>query len=142
RLTIGQKNLVATSYSSGQVAERSRLRIPQGFRAASVLKSPMEIDYEIDVPAGALHGEWLPLALEADGVLMSRARLQLLRPASVRVREAVALHYGSLAELPVVPAIVPVYAHAGREIRVVIHNNAFGIGNLATEANGECSDCE
>jgi len=137
RLTIGQKNRVATSYSSGQVAERSRLRIPQSFRAATVLKSPMEIDYEIDVPAGALHGEWLPLALEADGVLMSRARLQLLRPASVRVREAVALHYGLLAELPVAPAIVPVDAHAGREVSVVIHNNASEIRNFVVEATGE-----
>jgi len=137
RLTIGQKNLVATSYSSGDVAGRSRLRIPPNFRAASAVKSPTEIDYEIDVPSGALHGEWLPLALEADGVLMSRARLQLLRPASMRVRESVALHYGSLAELAVAPAIVPVDAHAGREISVVIHNNASEIRNFVVEAAGE-----
>ncbi len=113
------------------------MRIPPSFRAASAVKSPTEIDYEIDVPASALHGEWLPLALEADGVLMSRARLQLLRPASVRVREAVALHYGSLAELAVAPAIVPVDAHAGREISVVIHNNASEIRNFVVEAAGD-----
>jgi hypothetical protein len=137
RLTIGQKNLVATSYSSGEVAERSRLRIPQSFHSAGAVKSPTEIDYEIDVPSGALHGEWLPLALEADGVLMSRARLQLLRPASVRVREAVALHYGSLAELPVAPPIVPVDAHAGREVSVVIHNNSSEIRNFVVEPTGD-----
>ncbi len=137
RLTIGQKNLVATSYSSGEVAERSRLRIAPSFRAAGAVKSPTEIDYEIEVPAAALHGEWLPLALEADGVLMSRARLQLLRPASVRVREAVSLHYGALAELQVTPAIVPVDAHAGREISVVIRNNASEIRNFVVEATGD-----
>jgi hypothetical protein len=137
RLTLGQKNHVATSYSSEQVAERSRLRIPQNFRAVSTVTSPMEIDYEIDVPADALHGEWAPLALEADGVLMSRARLQLLRPASVRVREALGLHYGSVAELPVVPALVPVDANAGREVSVVIHNNSSEIRNFGVEAQGE-----
>src|SRR5690349_2414509 len=68
---------------------------------------------------------------------MCRARLQLLRPASVRVREAVALHYGTLAELPVTPAIVPVDAHAGREVSVVIHNNASEIRNFVVEATGD-----
>jgi hypothetical protein len=68
---------------------------------------------------------------------MSRARLQLLRPASVRVREAVTLHYGSLAELPVAPSIVPVDAQAGREVSVVIHNNASEIRNFVVEAAGD-----
>jgi hypothetical protein len=137
RLTIGQKNIVATSYSSEQVAHRSRLIIPPTFRAASTIKSPTEIEYEIDVPPGALHGEWAPLALEADGVLMGRARLQLLRPASVRIREAVSVHYGSLAELPVTPVLVPLDAGAGREVSVAIHNNASEIRNFTVEAKGQ-----
>ena len=137
RLTIGQKNIVATSYSSEQVAHRSRLIIPPTFRAASTVKSPTEIEYEIDVPSGALHGEWAPLALEADGVLMGRARLQLLRPASVRIREAVSLHYGSVAELPVTPVLVPLDASAGREVSIAIHNNASEIRNFTVEAKGE-----
>lgn len=137
RLTIGQKNLVATSYSSEQVAQRSRLIIPPNYRAASTVKSPTDIEYEIDVPSGALHGEWAPFALEADGVLMGRARLQLLRPASVRIREAVSLHYGSAAELPVTPVLVPLDAGAGREVSVVIHNNASEIRNFTVQAEGE-----
>jgi len=137
RLVIGQPNHLATSYSSEEVAQRSRLKIPQNFHAANTVKSPTEIEYEIDVPPDALHGEWAPLALEADGVLMSRARLQLLRPASVRVREAVSLHYGSLAELSVTPALVPVDARAGREISVVIRNNAAEIRNFVVEAKGD-----
>jgi hypothetical protein len=137
RLVIGQKNHVATSYSSEQVAQRSRLRLPETFHAADNVKSPTEIDYEIDVPSDALHGEWAPIALEADGVLMSRARLQLLRPASVRVREAVSLHYGALAELLVTPTLVPVDANAGREVSVAIHNNSSDIRNFVVEAQGE-----
>lgn len=137
RLTIGQKNRLDTSYSSEQVAQRSRLIIAPGFHAHSEVKSPTEIDYEIDVPADSLHGDWAPLALEADGVLMSRARLQLLRPLSVRVREAMDLHYGSTGELPVHPAIVPVDANAGREVSVVLHNNSPEIRNFTVEAHGD-----
>ena len=137
RLLIGQPNHLATTYSSEEVAQRSRLKVPQNFHAVNTVKSPMEIEYVIDVPPDALHGEWARLALEADGVLMSRARLQLLRPASARVREAVSLHYGSVAELPVKPALVPVDGPAGREISFVIHNNAAEIRNFVVEAQGE-----
>ena len=136
RLVIGQKNPLGTSYSSEQVAQRSLLKIPQNLRAEKTVKSPMEIEYQIDVPPDALHGEWAPMSLEADGVLMSRARLQLLRPASVRVREAVSLHYGSVAELPVMPALVPVDTNSGREVSVVVHNNAADIRNFVVDAAG------
>ena len=137
RLTIGQKNRVETSYSSEEIAHRSRLLIPPNFHTVRDVKSPMEIEYQIDVPPDSLHGEWAPLALEADGVLMSRARVQLLRPASVHVREAVGLHYGSLADLAVAPALVPVDANAGREVSVVIHNNSPEIRNFFVEARGD-----
>jgi hypothetical protein len=137
RLTIGQKNRLETSYSSEQVAQRSRLIIAPGFHAQSEVKSPTEIEYEIDVPADSLHGDSAPMALEADGVLMSRASLQLLRPLSVRVREAMGLHYGSAGELPVMPAIVPVDASAGRDVSVVLHNNSPEIRNFTVGAQGD-----
>jgi Glycosyl hydrolases family 35 len=137
RFTIGQQNRLETSYSSAELAQRSRLLIPQSFHAASDVKSPTEIEYQIDVPADSLHGEWTPLALEADGVMMSRARVQLLRPASVRIREAVSLQYGSDGELPIAPALVPVDASAGREVSLVIHNNSPEIRNFVVEAKGD-----
>ena len=64
-------------------------------------KSPLEIDYEVSVPADALHGDHLDLALEADGVQMGHTHLQLLRGASIRIREAVNRHFGSAAELAI-----------------------------------------
>ena len=137
RLTIGQMNRVETSYSSEELAQRSRLLIPPNFHTVSDVKSPTEIEYQIDVPADSLHGEWTPLALEADGVMMSRARVQLLRPASVHVREAIGLHYGSSAELPVSPALIPVDASSGREVSVVIRNNSPEIRNFVVEAQGD-----
>jgi hypothetical protein len=78
-------NTVSTSYSSEQLADRSRLRLPEGFAAKATRKSPLEIDYAVDVPADALHGDWANLAIEADGVPLGRAHLQLFRPASVHL---------------------------------------------------------
>ena len=137
KFTIGQKNHLQTSYSSEDLAHRSRLLIPQNFHTAADVKSPTEIEYQIDVPADSLHGEWTPLALEADGVMMSRARVQLLRPASVHIREAIGLHYGSVGELAVAPALVPVNAGSGREVSIAIRNNSPEIRNFVVEAQGD-----
>ena len=137
RFTIGQQNHLETSYSSEALAHRSRLLLPDNFHTVTDVKSPTEIEYRIDVPPDSLHGEWAPLALEADGIMMSRARVQLLRPVSVHIREAVGLHYGTVAELPAEPALVPVAAAAGREVSVTLHNNSPEIRNFLVEAQGD-----
>jgi hypothetical protein len=136
RLVIGRMNVVATSYSSPELAARSRLRLPEGWTARKKEKSPVEIDYEVDVPAAELHGDWATLALEADGVTMGRARLQLFRPVSVRCNDGVRLRYGAAAELAVEPAIVPADARSGRNLEIVIRNNSPGIETYRVEAAG------
>src|SRR5207248_7856492 len=88
RLIIGQKNVVSTVYSSPDVASRSRLRAPEGFVATPERKSPNEIDYSVGVPAEALHGDFASLVLEADGMPLGRARVQLFRPVSIRLTQA------------------------------------------------------
>ncbi|MBI2680497.1 MAG: beta-galactosidase [Candidatus Solibacter usitatus] len=137
RLILGKNNHVAASYSSEEVAQRSRLRVPENFQATADPKASTEIDYQVRVPATMLHGEWADFALEADGVLLSRAHLQVLRPASLRVREAMSLHFGGQAELAVAPPIVPVDAGAGRNLTVTIRNNFPEIRNYVLEAQGE-----
>ncbi len=72
------------------MAARSRLRLPDGYTAKATVKSPNEIDYEVAVPAERSPGTTVKLALEADGVLLGRARLQLFPPVSVTLREALA----------------------------------------------------
>ena len=136
RLIIGRRNTVATSYSSEQLAARSRLRLPEGFTARPVTKSPIEIDYEIDVPADALHGDWITLAIEADGVLLGRARVQLFRPASVRVGQAISLHFGG-EELPVDPPMAAIDPKAGRNLDVHIRNNWPAIETFKVQSSGE-----
>ncbi|MGD0362056.1 MAG: beta-galactosidase [Bryobacteraceae bacterium] len=137
RLVIGRANTVSTSYSSEDLADRSRLRLPEGFTATPTRKSPLEIDYAVDVPADALHGDWVNLAIEADGVPLGQAHLQLFRPASVHLAEAMRLHFGADADLAVEPAIIPIDATAGRAVDVNVRNNSPDIETYQIEAAGE-----
>jgi len=137
RLTIGQKNVVSTVYSSPEVASRSRLRVPEGFTAVPTPKSPNEIDYTIEVPADALHGDFAALALEADGVPLGRARLQLFRPASIRLTQALSLHFGAQSRLAVEPPTAPVETKGGTNLEIVIRNNSPQIQTYQLEAKGE-----
>ncbi len=132
-LIIGQPNRIATSYSSETIAKRSRLKIPANWKVRQEIKSPTELDYIVVVPADSLHGDHIQVELEADGVQMSHARLQLLRPASVRIREAIGLHFGPQAQLPLAPALIPVDRTSGRDIALVIRNNFPEIRNCTVE---------
>jgi hypothetical protein len=140
RLIIGQKNLVSTTFSSDRVAERSRLRLPEGYTATRKQKTPNEFDYEIAVPAGALHGDWVNLALETDGALLGRARMQLFRPVSVRLMEAIQLHLGPDTELAVDPPIAAVEPRAGTSLEIALHNNSTSIQTYHLAAAGEGLD--
>jgi hypothetical protein len=137
RLIIGQKNLVSTNYSSAQLAARSRLRLPEGFTARPVPKTPDEIDYEVEVPPEALHGDWANLAIEADGVLLGRARVQLFRPASIRLGQAMRLHYGRDEQLAVDPPIVSIDRKAGRNLDLLVLNNSPRIQTYVLEPRGD-----
>jgi hypothetical protein len=137
RLIVGRKNVVSTSYSSAEVAARSRLRLPEGFTGAPTVKSPDEIDYEISVPADALHGDWVNLALEADGMPLGRARLQLFRPATIRLVEAMQLHFGAQTELTPDPPTAPIEPKAGGNLEISIRNNWPQIRTYRLEAAGE-----
>ncbi|HTT65203.1 MAG TPA: beta-galactosidase [Bryobacteraceae bacterium] len=141
RLVIGQANTITTSYSSQQLADRSRLRLPEGFSVTAASKSANEgdyrIDYRVDVPADALHGDWANAAIEADGVPLGQARLQLFRPASVHLPEAIRLHFGASAELAVEPSIVPIDAASGRTVDVSVRNNSPEIQTYSIEPAGE-----
>ena len=137
RLVIGEKNLISTAYSSAAVAARSRLRLPEGFSAVPTTKSPNEIDYEVSTPVDALHGDFADLALEADGLPLGRAHVQLFRPVSIRLVQAIDIHFGSQAALAPDPPIAPIEPKAGSDLEVSIRNNWPGIQNYRLEASGE-----
>ncbi len=140
RLVIGQKNSLATAYSSPEVATRSRLRLPEGYTAAPTPKSPNEINYDVAVPADGVHGDFANLGIEADGVLLGRAHLQLFRPLSLRMMEAIQIHIGQHAELAPDPPIVVIEPKAGTNLEVSLRNNWPGIQTFRLEASGEGLD--
>jgi len=141
RLVIGRPNTISTSYSSKQLADRSRLRLPEGFTVAAATQPVSEgayrIDYQVNVPAEAMHGDWADLAIEADGVPLGRAHLQLFRPASVHLADAIRLHFGATADLAVEPPIIPIDATAGRTVDVNIRNNSPEIQTYSVDPAGE-----
>jgi len=136
RLIIGQKNLVSTSYSSADLAKRSRLRLPEGFTASPIQKSPVEIDYQLAVPADQLHGAFVQLGIEADGALMGRATVQLFRPVSVHLVGAAALHFGGDSELPMDPPMTTIDPQVGASLEISLRNNYPGIQTFHLEASG------
>ncbi|MGA7236110.1 MAG: hypothetical protein WBY44_10545, partial [Bryobacteraceae bacterium] len=137
RLIIGAKNLVSTTYSSPDVAARSRLRLPEGYTAEKVVRAPNQIDYEIAVPASAADGDYANFALEVDGMALGRARLQLFRPIAVRFDGAIALHFGPRDTLLVDPPVIPIEPKAGTNIEVSLRNNWPAIQTYKVEASGE-----
>jgi Glycosyl hydrolases family 35 len=137
RLVIGQKNPISTSYSSAQLAARSRLRLPENFTATAKPKSPLEIDYELDVQREALHGSWVNLGIEADGVLLGRARVQLFRPLSVYLTDALKLHFGAEEELAIEPALVARDPKSARNLDITLRNNSPQIRSFVVEPQAD-----
>ncbi|MGP8243753.1 MAG: beta-galactosidase [Bryobacteraceae bacterium] len=142
RLVIGQANPLATSYSSPDLALRSRLRLPDGYRATRELRPGAatdlpEIHYRVSVPADAAHGDFVTLGLEADGLLLGRARLQLFRPVSLRAAQAIDLHFGPNNRLEAEPPVVPVEPRAGSDLDIVVRNNWPAIQTFHLTAAGD-----
>ncbi|SPE28272.1 Glycoside hydrolase, family 35 (fragment) [Candidatus Sulfopaludibacter sp. SbA3] len=140
RLIAGQKNLVSTSYSSPELAARSRLRLPEGYTATSKPDPEGSINYEIAVPSDAVHGDFANLALEADGMLLGRAHLQLFRPATIRISEAIRMHFGPRTELTPDPPTATIEPKGGSNLEVVVRNNWPSIQTYRLEAAGEGLD--
>jgi hypothetical protein len=137
RLIIGRTNTISTSYSSAAVAARSRLRLPEGFTAVAKNKSATEIDYDVTVPEDALRGELVTLTLEADGMPLGRAFPQLFRPVTVRLMEAINMHFGQNTELTPDPPTAPLDARSGGSLEISLRNNWPSIQTYRLEAAGE-----
>jgi hypothetical protein len=140
RLVIGRKNTVSTIYSSAEVASRSRLRLPEGYASTPVNKSPNEIEYEVAVPGDALHGDFASFALEADGMALGRARVQLFRPASIRLLSGMQFHIGPETEITPDPPIAAIDPRGGSNLEISIRNNSSQIQNYHLEVSGEGLD--
>lgn len=135
-LILGETNRVPTDYTPPEIAARSRLILPPGWAFTSETKLP-QVLYDVAVPADRLHGDKVDLRIETDGLGVSHRRMQLLRPVSVHVAEAAALHFGSAAELASDPPVVPVETPNGRTINLQLKNNAPEIRTFTVAVSGE-----
>jgi hypothetical protein len=135
RLLIGRPNPVTASFSSEELAARSRLRAPEGFAVKQISQAGAEVTYEVLTPAGAVHGEFVDLALEADGVTLGRARAPLLKPATLRFPQAIKLHAGA-AEAPIDPPVFVVDPRGGRNLDITVRNHSGEIRTFVLVAEG------
>jgi hypothetical protein len=137
-LLIGETNQLTAQFSSEPIAQRSRLLIAPAFAVEQASgENELALVYRIKVPEAAVHGDHADLAIEADGMPMSHARPQLLRPATLRLPDAIDVHLTAASELPLFPATVPVNQRTGRDITVTVRNNAPEIRNFHLEIKAE-----
>jgi hypothetical protein len=140
-LMIGETNPLTAQFSSEAVEQRSRLRISPSFPVEQEApKDPLALTYRIKVPATAVHGDHADLAIEADGVQMSHARPQLLRPVGLRFPNAIDVHLAANSALPLLPATISVNQRTGRDLTVTLRNNAPEIRNFVLEPKAEGLD--
>jgi hypothetical protein len=137
-LVIGETNRLTAQFSSEAVAQRSRLRISPALPADHApAKEPLTLAYDIKVPATSVHGDHADLALEADGMQMSHARPQLVRPVALRFPDAIEVHLAANSALPLFPATVAVNQKAGRDLTLTVRNYAPEIRTFMLEPHAD-----
>jgi hypothetical protein len=133
-LMIGETNHLTAEFSSEAIAQRSRLRTAPALSTDQETgKEPLHLTYNVKVPATAVHGDHADLAIEADGMQMSHARPQLLKPVGLRFPDAVDVRLTATSALPLFPATIPVSQRNGRELAVTVRNNAPEIRTFVLE---------
>jgi hypothetical protein len=137
-LMIGETNSLIAEFSSDAIAQRSRLRTAPALPLDQAPgKEPLTLTYLVKVSPAFVHGDHADLAIEADGMQMSHARPELLRPVQVRFPDAVDVHLAANSAMPLFPATLAVNQRTGRNLTVTIRNNAPEIRNFVIEPHGD-----
>lgn len=137
-LLAGETTRLTAEFSPADVAARSRVRTatevtvtreepaaPPPIAGAVEDKSkPAMIGYRVTVPASAIEGDVIPIAIEADGGQLSHAQLPVLKPVAVSFADAVSVRLAAGSSMVLKPATIPVEQKRGREIAVKVRNNA------------------
>jgi len=76
------------------------------------------------------------LTLEADGVALGRARVQLFRPASFRLLSGLQFHFGAQTELTPEPPVASIDPKAGGNLEISVRNNSSHIQTYHLEPKG------
>jgi hypothetical protein len=130
-LLVGETSQITAEFSPAAVAARSRLRVSPDLPisrdappADAPKDKPLLITYKVTVPPNSIEGDTAQLAIEADGVQLSHARMQLRAPAAVTIEDSVAVRVAADSFVPLRPATIPVNQRSGRVLVVTLRNNA------------------
>jgi|GEM_PF-876650 len=141
RLIIGSTAKVTAVFSPPALASRSRLLAPAGWRIKTGPPGkdalPGEVDYSVDVPAGAVAGDTVTLAVEADGKIVQTATLPLASFCTVRIQPEEALHLRPDERFAIRPYLAALHLPGRRAYRVLLRNNYDEIRNFEITASGE-----
>ena len=85
RLILGSTAVVTATFSSPELAGRARLLAPAGWRVRPESRGKSEIDYQVEVPAEAVAGDMVTLAVEAEGKVAQSMTLPLAPFCSLRI---------------------------------------------------------
>lgn len=137
RLILGATAVVKATFSSAELAARSRLLAPPGWRFQTEARTPAEIDYRIDVPADALPGDAVTLAVEADGRIAQSITVPLGPFCSVRIEPEEALQLRPNAAFRVRPHLATLVLPRRRQYRIHLRNHSDEIRTFEVAASGE-----
>jgi hypothetical protein len=76
-LILGSTATVTATFSSPELAGRARLLAPAGWRVRPESRGEKEIDYQVEVPAEAVAGDTVTLAVEVEGKVAQSMTLPL-----------------------------------------------------------------
>jgi hypothetical protein len=137
RLILGSIASVVASFSSPELAGRARLLVPAGWRVRPENRAPNEIEYQVEVPADALAGDTVTLAVEAEGRVAQSLKLPLAPFCSLRIDPQEVFRWSSGVTRPVRPYLAATVAPRRRTYRVHLRNNSDEIRTFELAASGE-----
>ncbi|MBI3694969.1 MAG: DUF1926 domain-containing protein [Acidobacteria bacterium] len=136
RFILGTTAQVTATFSSPELAARSRLLTPAGWRVQAE-PAETEIDYRLEVPSDAVAGDTVRLAVQTDGQVAQYAAVSIAPPVSLRIEPEEALHPRRDARLAIRPHLATVLLPGHRSYRVFLQNHYDEIKTFELSAAGE-----
>ncbi len=137
RFILGSTAEVTASFSSPELAARSRLLTPAGWRMKAEPGDPKEIEYRLDVPADAVAGDKVTLAVQVDGKIAQTADVPLAPFCGVRIEPEESLHPRRDTRFPIRPHLATLALPGRRTYTIYLKNNYDEIRTFEFSASGE-----
>lgn len=137
RFIIGSSAKITASFSSAELAGRSRLLAPAGWRVKQEPGGTNEIEYTVDVPADAIAGDTAKFAIEMDGHIAHSAAAPVVPFCELRVEPEEALHPRRDVRFAIRPHLATVMLPGSRTYHMYLRNNYDEIRTFEMAVAGE-----